>query len=112
MKHSAEAVLQDIKDIAESWICLSNGNYRNSKISATIYIKKDKSGWNFVHDGVHKNGLKTVEETIPICFADYLKSGASYANDILEKVAATNLSVEIIKKVTGLSEDDIERLRG
>ncbi len=101
MKELSGSILQEIDDINQSWTLRPNGNHYNSKISATIY-KRDGE-WKFVHDGQHKKGATTGEDTIPLCLADYLISGADYANNILKNLSTTNLSVDSIKGVTGLS---------
>ncbi len=108
MKDASLAILREIEEISSKWEVRPNGNHYNSKISATIY--KTDGTWKFVHDGQHKKGATTSEDTILLCFADYLVSGADYANDILENISVTNLSVDSIKEVTGLSDAHIEKL--
>lgn len=106
MQKASDSIVKEIEDISQAWARRPNGNHYNSKISATIY-KNDRE-WKFVHDGQHKKGAATFQDTIPLCFADYLISGADYAKDILESLSATNLSVEKVKEITGLSEAHID----
>lgn len=108
MQESSNAILKEIEEINSKWEVRPNGNHYNSKISATIYKKEGE--WKFVHDGQHKKGTTTSAETILLCFADYLISGADYANDILTELSATNLSVDRIKEITGLSDSHIDKL--
>jgi len=106
MQQSSE-IIQKIETISKDWKLSTNGNFHNYTISATVY-KKDGQ-WKFTHDGQYKVGAATKEDTMVLCFADYLISGSDYANDILDRLSATNLSVESIKKLTGLSEADTNK---
>tara|TARA_A100000171_G_scaffold49466_1_gene58604 strand:- start:128 stop:3874 length:3747 start_codon:yes stop_codon:yes gene_type:complete len=106
MRKSSADILKKIEDISQSWELRPNGNYYNAVISATIHIQDGE--WKFVHDGKHKTGGATSKDTIPLCFTDYLISGADSANDLLEELSQTNLPVQKIKEVTGLCDSDIK----
>lgn len=115
MQKASRAILKEIEEIASKWELKPNGNYYNPKISATVYKNKNDE-WKFIHETpvensrrAYKKGAKTAEATISLCFADYLISGSDYANDLINDLTATNLSVEQIIEATGLSDDHINQ---